>query len=355
MFVHVGLPKTGTTYLQNRLWRNRATALSEFGLFVPGNTIEDHFQLAVHLQPQRYLDWVDPARASATDLIVSQVTKWPGTSLISHELLATATPAQADQLLAMLAGREIHVVVTVRDLARQIPSVWQENVKNQGTIGFDEFVSGLRTGRDVGPFWEFQDYVRVLDTWGASLPRERVHVVTVPRSGSVLWPRFVSALGADPDRLDVTMPPANSGLSSAQVELVRRMNADLQPADIDWWRYERAVKEMMIGTVMFASSSRTGRNLEPDDRRWAAEKSAEMIDAVRRSGYDVVGDLDDLVVSPDVASDASGAPSEDEVLAAARDTLVGMIKQWPLPSTRRSLAARVYTHIRARTRKAFDL
>ena len=41
VFLHVGLPKTGTTYVQTVLWRNRA-ALAEQGLVYPGPRRREH-------------------------------------------------------------------------------------------------------------------------------------------------------------------------------------------------------------------------------------------------------------------------------------------------------------------------
>jgi len=35
VYVHIGLPKTGTSYLQRTLWRNRAE-LARVGVYLPG-------------------------------------------------------------------------------------------------------------------------------------------------------------------------------------------------------------------------------------------------------------------------------------------------------------------------------
>lgn len=182
VYVHVGLPKTGTTHLQDRLWRNRDLALRESGLLYPGNVISDHFHAAVHLQPERYLDWVDPAFDHAWPTLVAQMQAWPQTSLISHELFATATEEHIAKLVGDLSfADEVHVVATVRDLGRQLPSVWQENVKNQRRASFGEFVDSVRVHTrpvdgqlslsvggllpDEEPFWEFQDHVGILRRW----------------------------------------------------------------------------------------------------------------------------------------------------------------------------------------------
>ncbi len=342
VFVHIGLPKTGTTYLQDRLWRNRDLALKA-GLCYPGDVIDDHFHAAAHLQPQRYLDWVDPDHAQAWPTMVAQMRSWPGTSLVSHELFATATHEQIIRLVADLGfADEVHVIATVRDLARQLPSAWQENVKNQRRGTFDEFVAAVaaRAGAadlghgEEGPFWEFQDCVRILDTWSAVVPEERIHVVTVPApgaSGSGLWERFIGVLGIDPARLSAPIESANSSLSAAQAEFLRQLNERLQPTDVEWTRYERIVKGELIGEVLFAGERGTPQGLSAQQREWAAQQAEQMAAALAARAYDIVGSLDELAVGTTAGADAR-PPTDQEVLDAALDTLAGWVKIAPVPA-----------------------
>ena len=41
VFFHVGLPKTGTTYLQTMMWHNRAE-LARQGVLLPGESSRQH-------------------------------------------------------------------------------------------------------------------------------------------------------------------------------------------------------------------------------------------------------------------------------------------------------------------------
>ncbi|MBJ7288111.1 sulfotransferase family protein [Williamsia sp.] len=356
IFVHVGLPKTGTTYLQDRLWRNRDIAMRTSGLLYPGTAMQDHFHAAVHLQPDRYLDWVDPAHSGVWRALVDQMRTWPGTSVISHELFSTATEDQAASVIADLDFADVHVVVTVRDLARQIPSVWQENVKNQHRSTLDGFVDSLRTRPldEQEPFWEFQDHGRILRTWGAGLPPGNVHLVTVPRAGggsdpTSLWDRFVGLLDADGDALDRPVPPSNAALSPAQVELLRRLNEHLQPERVEWARYETAVKRFLIGSVLFGSPGRAGRSLSPDQTEWAAAQSDSMIADIEASGWDVVGDIEDLRVTR-VAGGRTGEPTTDETLDVAVSALAEVLATMPLPTDRPRVTTRAKAVIRGAAR-----
>ncbi|MFE0749151.1 sulfotransferase family protein [Gordonia sp. NPDC058843] len=369
VYVHIGLPKTGTTHLQDRLWRNRDLALQSSGLLYPGNVISDHFHAAVHLQPERYLDWVDPAFAGTWPTMLGQIRAWPQISLLSHELYSTATVDQVERLMADLSfADEVHVIATVRDLGRQLPSVWQENVKNQRRASFDEFVDSVAfasegrrnggpvtVGPDEEPFWEFQDHVGILERWSRFVGPERVHVVTVPAKGAApcdtLWDRFLRVMHIDPAPLRVPVPSLNSSLSAAQAEFLRELNRRLQPEVVEWRRYERIIKGQLIGEILFEAPSGPPQGLSDKSREWAAGESRRMVAAVREAGYDVVGDLDDLVVSAEHDAGDVPQPTDGEVLDVALDTIAAMVLAAPLPKVgprARTRAANVLRRVKRR-------
>ncbi|MFT4124969.1 MAG: sulfotransferase family protein [Gordonia sp. (in: high G+C Gram-positive bacteria)] len=382
VFLHIGLPKTGTTHLQDRLWRNRDLALDQCGLLYPGTVISDHFHAAVHLQPERYLDWVDPAFAHAWPTMLAQMKAWPQTSLISHELYATAQPDHIARLLADLSfADEVHVVATVRDLARQLPSVWQENVKNQRQASFAEFVASVRAHADPGPdrprpseepavgradppappeepFWEFQDHVGILGRWAAAVGPQRVHVVTVPPGrggpGDGLWERFLAVLDVDPAVLTIEVPSLNSSLSAAQAEFLRALNRRLQPADIAWERYERVVKGEVIGQILFQHPGGTPQGLTGPQRVWASNQAAAMVAALGAAGYPVSGALRDLTVSRDVEPGLV-EPTTAEVLDTALDTFAELVKLMPMPARGPGVRTRARDVVRRVRRRALGL
>ncbi|MDL9935540.1 sulfotransferase family protein [Gordonia sp. ABSL1-1] len=355
VFVHIGLPKTGTTHLQDRLWRNRDLALGSSGLLYPGNVISDHFHAAVHLQPGRYLDWVDPAFAGTWPKLLGQIKAWPQTSLLSHELYSTATSEQIAVLMDDLSfADEVHVIATVRDLGRQLPSVWQENVKNQRRASFADFVTSVRAHTpdaiadaragaadapmaergDEEPFWEFQNYVGILDRWARAVGPEHVHLVTVPirgagDDGDSLWDRFLSVMGVDPQALTIPVPSLNSSLSAAQTEFLRGLNTRLQPDDIEWQRYERVIKGQLIGEILFEAPGGRAQGVTPAQSEWVSGQADRMVASVRSAGYSVAGSLDDLTVSP--AGSVSAGPTTEEVLDVALDTMAAMVLAAPMP------------------------
>ena len=351
VYLHIGLPKTGTTYLQDRMWRNRDAALQQ-GLLYPGEIREAHFHAAVHIQPTRYLDWVDPAHAGAWHGLVDEIRDWPGSSLISHELLSTASEEQAAQAINSLDFAEVHIVCTVRDLARQIPSVWQEHIKNQHTKTYGEFLDSIRDpASSDDPFWEFQDLSRILRNWGHNLPADRVHVVTMPSpfdSSHLLWQRFNSVLGIDAERLRHDLPPANSTLDAVQLELLRRLNDRLQ-GSIAWGRYESAVKEYLAGNILIVAPRRELATLPAEEFGWVSAKASEFATFVQAQGYDIVGDLADLEPRPSPA----GPPEieVDDLLDVALDTLTEVVRTMPLSAGERNWSGWLRAALRGQHRR----
>jgi hypothetical protein len=333
IYLHIGLPKTGTTFMQEILWRNRTMAAVR-GLLYPGRDSAAHHRASVDLLPDRYQGWIEPHTAGAWQWLTEHAAMWSGDVVISSELLALASPAQVASALASLTFAEVHIVCTARDLVRQIPSVWQEDVKNKRTTGFTEFVGQVRDGRNAELseiFWSYQELPRVLRTWAADIPPERVHVVTVPPRGSstdLLWQRFVSVLGIDATGFDTSAPPHNSSLDLMQTELLRRLNTELGDS-IAWPEYIRVVKGQLAEEVLPALGGRTAITLPADTREWATGVAQRFAIEIEAAGYDVVGDLAEIVPGP-----GAGEPPAETGDAEIADIAVRALAELMRRSTR---------------------
>ncbi len=137
--LHVGLPKTGTTYLQAVLAHHR-DALREAGVLYPFVRPQAMFLGAVEVRGSREkfgLSAEDVAGAWAA--LCDRVRAHDGLSVISHEILGGAEPDEIAAALRPLAGVEVDVVVTARDLGRQATAHWQEEVKLGDVRSFADF------------------------------------------------------------------------------------------------------------------------------------------------------------------------------------------------------------------------
>lgn len=328
VFLHVGSPKTGTTFLQQLLWSQRDTARDQ-GLLLPLDAFFDHYlaTLAVReIDPQP----ADVERvAGVWDRVVRAARGWDGNVLVSHELFASATTEQAERAVAAFgADAEVHVVLTARDLVRQIPAEWQEHVKHRSTARFDDFVTDLRREDPRTWFWRVQDFADVLDRWGGSLPPERVHVVTVPPAGEptdLLWQRFAGLLGLDPHAFSTTGPRSNTSLGYEQAELLRRVNVELGDRLPLPGPYAPVVKSLFAESIL-AGRPGTRLALAGADRDYAVRRSAAIADGLEARGFDVVGDLDDL--RPAGGSEtAPSVPDADALLAEGVEALAGLLTE----------------------------
>jgi hypothetical protein len=333
VLLHVGTPKTGTSYLQDVLFRNREP-LGAAGITYPATRFDSHFLAALDLMK---LPWggLQADAIGAWDELAEQVRAAEGTAIISHEILATASRAQIGRALESLGhgeGTEVHLVLSVRDLVRQIPAEWQENVKHRAVLGYDAFLEQIRDperATRIGAwFWGVQEIPDILDRWGQDLPAEHVHLVTVPPPGGapeLLWKRFSQAFGLDGIDLDLEAERHNPSLGVPETTLLRRINrrtnAELAPAD-----YRPLVRELLAHQTLSRRTRSPRLALPPDMHPWVQELSASWIAEIQRRGYDVVGDLGDLVGAPPVAVYADpDRPRERHVAAAGVDAIKALL------------------------------
>jgi hypothetical protein len=298
IFLHIGIAKTGTTYLQEVLWHNRRL-LDQHGLRYPGDRPGDHFRASVDLRQKPFAGEAHTLQPGAWDALARAAKAAPDRAVISHETLTRATTEQVQRAVESLQPAELHLVVTVRDLARQLPAVWQEHLKNRGVSNYDRFLRDVAErprNRRHRNFWQAQDLLDVLRRWSAAAPPERVHLVTVPQPGApsgLLWERFASVLGVEPGLVRTDLPVSNVSLGVAEAELLRRLNPALRER-VDWPTYERHVKSGLVRRL--AARRDTARLQVPVDwRAWVSNRAEQMVAGLREGGYDVVGDLDELV------------------------------------------------------------
>ena len=301
VIVHIGAPKTGTSFVQDLLFQTRER-LGEHGICYPADRFDSHFLAALDLMQ---LTWggLEREAVGAWDRLAAEVRAWPGTAIVSHEILATASRAHVARALESLTSgdTEIHVVLSARDLVRQIPAEWQENVKHRRTVTYADFLAHLQDpSRQQGVaswFWGVQEVPDILDRWGSTLPRERVHLVTVPPAGAphdLLWQRFSRVLGLDPAEFVLDDSRTNPSLGVAEVAVVRRLNE--QVAEIVPNHHYRAIVREALVHQNLSTDRRSARlSVPPDVWAWAAQLSRQWVAELALRGYDVVGDLDDLL------------------------------------------------------------
>lgn len=330
LVLHVGAMKSGTSYLQSRLFANKRL-LAERGVLVPGSK------------------WVSQVMA-ARDLIGPRAKQWPkmsgkvlahpGTSVISMEYLGPVRPGVARRVHETFEGSTgVTVLITARDLNRSIAAMWQETVQNGRSWTFAEYLEGIERWRPGGrddseerpetgrTFWRQQNIVRLVRTWSDVFGIDDVVLLTVPPPGApreLLWERFCQVLGTDPDGL-AEAPKQNESIGVASALVLRRMNELLDEHGHPFPDGTDLRKGVLAKQVMAAR-----RGMEPTVGLpvvpWVREHADHMIRALQQTGVRLVGEWDDLTPVDVPGVDPTTVP-DAEVAEAAIAGLAGLLAE----------------------------
>ena len=143
VYVHIGLHKTGTTYLQNICRANRARLRTQ-GIDFPGGVGEPSQVLAVwDLQGRRPRGSDDHRIAGMWDALVHRVNNSPLPKvLISEERFSLCSARQSHKVMDAF-GDGVEIIVTARDIGRVLVSAWQEEVKNESRLTWREYADAI--------------------------------------------------------------------------------------------------------------------------------------------------------------------------------------------------------------------
>ncbi len=251
-FLLVGMPHAGVPLLAAALELHR-DALVTHGVRVPAKSADEAFRAAVELR-REHKAWGLRRRdvEGAWAGICRRALKHRATIVVGHELFAGAATDEVALVVDGLAGTQVHVVV----------------------------VAGAPDGR-VGLFPDELDLAGVLARWrlGVGSP-DRLHVVvTDPSDPAASWRALGTLAGFDADELP--LPHQSTVVPAADTAALR----------------------------LIAESS--GLHIDHDELVGLAEEWGK---AVADHGYDVIGDLHDLVpLRPARSTDPARAAYDDRI------------------------------------------
>jgi hypothetical protein len=255
-FLIVGLPHAGVPLLISALELHR-DALAEHGVRAPAKSADEAFRAAVELR-REHKAWglrrrdVEGAWVGICRRALQPAGKNGATVVVGHELFAGATQDEIALLVDGLAGTQLHVVV----------------------------LAAVPDGR-LGLFPDELDLAGVLARWQPAVNSpDRVHVVvTDPIDPGVSWRTLGALAGFDADQLP--LPEPSTVVTAADAATLR----------------------------LIAESS--GVHVDHDELVEIAEEWGKV---VADHGYDVIGDLRDLVpVRPAGSTDPARAAYEDRI------------------------------------------
>lgn len=294
-FVHIGTPKSGTTYLQTRLWANRAQLRSN-GTLLPGRKLFDHNRASIEVRSSSHLD---TESAPVWQRFLHRAATYSGDLLLTNEWYVLATPEQRRAMISSLGSERTHVIVTARNLVRLVPAAWQETLKLGTGRDLRQFVAAL--DGDGGRWtWQALDPAAIVEAWGEHVPRSQIHIVTVPGDGAdpgQLWERFAAAAGFEPTGLDPTGAKPNESLG---VEVARwlqdagpAMRTSVDAAYNPWTDTYRWIRRYLSHRILVPLGG-DAIGVEPALVDALNERAEHSVARLQASGCHVHGDLADL-------------------------------------------------------------
>lgn len=331
--LHVGLPKTGTTYLQAML-RHHRTALRELGIDYPALGPEVMFRAAVEVRGSHDLFGLGRDDvAGRWRRLCDHARGFDGVTVMGHEVLSGASVDQIRNAWAALSDLDVDVVITARDLGRLAVAYWQERVKLGDPWTFEQWAHDALEpelhGRRPEPraqFWHAYDLAETVTRWASVAGPSRTSVVLAPPPGAStgeLWTRFVAGAGLDARaaRLDPAPPglPANPSLGRTQVALLRQVDQRLSGRLTTRQRAIR-VKRHFAERVLPPLGPREPLLTPAGYREPFAAITETWLRDLDRLGVRIVGDPSDL--HPVCGSDTDPRPDDvGDLLGLARAAL----------------------------------
>jgi len=330
--LHIGLMKTGTTALQRAASRRRK-ALLRHGVRYPGRQY-NHRQAALALmnastlgprtapEPDAWLELLKEVHDDQTRRV-----------LISNEFICGSDERTAQRFLDDL-GSPVHVVVTVRNVAATLPSLWQQYVKTGWTQDFPEFLTTVldpqSTAAELPAYYARNDQGVVVSRWAALAGSQNVTVVVADKARPRrIQEAFETMLGLPAGLLDLPKIrgyTANRSLSAEEVSLFLAVNRRLPPGKVSQDDLVRILQGGSVARVL------DQRGPPPSDQRvvvpaWARGAAAELgtryADAITRAGVRVIGDLAEL--SRVFEGEGIGKACETIPVELAAEAVIGAI------------------------------
>ncbi len=292
--------KSGTTYLQGALYKNKGL-LAERGILVPGARWRHQIEAVLDVKGRSRHPQGDSV-AGAWDRMVAEVDEWDGTAMISVELFAPVGPVTVERVASSFKGVTPEIVLSLRDINRQIPSMWQELIQNGMGWTWAEFLASVKKSRPGAAerhrsrpgkrFWNEQDMTAIARRWERAGP---LHLVTVPPPGSpapLLLERFGEAMGFDPEGM-ASPPPRNTSLGTATVEVLRGLNAELESRGLPF-PAAIGLRKHTLGKQLMPKLDVEDPRIGLPVPRWASAFTDDQAAELRGLDATVHGDLDDL-------------------------------------------------------------
>ncbi|MUL41499.1 hypothetical protein FZ103_09975 [Streptomonospora sp. PA3] len=330
-FLHIGPYKTGTTAIQGAFHQARAR-LREQGLVYIGKNRQPAgaAQQAAGIPPmfgsahKRDTYW--------QELLEEVEAEGALRPIISSEFFCEADDDAARRIVEDLGGPRVHLVVTLRPLAKILPAQWQQYVQAGLLHSYEEWLEAVFNGPPAEiptpTFWRRHDHGTLISRWAEIVGPENLTVIAVDDSDpGMLLRSFEDILDLPDGFLAPDETQANRSLSYPEAEFFRRFNREFLAGDLDRLMYGRYLRQGLAPHLKYHHRpSREDSVIRTP--AWAMERAAklgvESAATVSALGVRIMGDLAKLSEIPE---NRVGTPSGGEAIPveAAAHAVLGTL------------------------------
>jgi hypothetical protein len=298
--LHIGPHKTGTTALQGAFHLARERLPGQGVVYASHQRQSLLAALSVTGRPA-LLGGPRPDMTYWNGLIRDIRAAGDQRVVVSSEFFADAGDAVAGRVIADLGGPRVHVAVTLRSLAKIMPSQWQQYLQNGFRMPYLEWLEGILSQPPQTPtpgFWHRHRHDKLVARWAKAAGPANLTVIVVNESDRMMLLRtFELLLGLPDDFLIPEEGPGNRSLTLAEAEVVRLLNEEFKRQD---WPARHYARFMRYGAV---EQLKTAHQPLPEEPKiatpaWALKRSAEIGAEMARNisalGVRIVGDISAL-------------------------------------------------------------
>ena len=301
LLLHIGPFKTGTTAIQTG-FRNAVPVLQEHGVTLVGQNRRNVRRAVLSKTNNRGLSGDEPPSEALWKNLIADVHRAnTPRAVLSSEFLCDASKAAATEIVNQIGRDRVHVVVTVRPLAKILPSAWQQYVRNMLTTPYDEWLDAMFNRppyRDPTPsFWRRHRHGKLVAKWASVVGPDNVSVIIADeRDRNGMIHAFEDLLGLPAATLIPSPDRTNRSLTAAEIELIRQLNLQFQEYGWSEEVYHKFIRNGVVWRLL-------RRTPAPDEQRiitplWAQERAAaaagKAIERIRRNGIRIIGDPEAL-------------------------------------------------------------
>jgi hypothetical protein len=302
--LHIGPHKTGTTTLQAALWAARDDMREQGVRLIGQSRHESRAAKAVTGRPSAYSDNI-PDIGQWHALVRAMRAAPEPRAVVSSEFFAWAEPAAVKRIVEDIGPDRIRIAITLRPLARVLPSMWQQNVQAGFVGSFDTWLANLfrrAPGKPRASFWTIHRHDELIARWADVVGLDRITLIVVDElDRDRILRSFEQLLGLRDGTFVADRDLTNRSLTLPETEAVRAFNVLFNSRG-----YPKAVhaRYMRLGAAQLMKR----RVPPPDEARielpsWALESVAAtarvMTERIEALGLPVIGDLASLTIVPE--------------------------------------------------------